>query len=212
MCPLSFRHFLCEYRSFFERMPVVRWNDRRFMSRPGMEICLSLKSVVCLPSVEVDQGDRLLSAGPLNAVRNNWSVIHQVYRLQLHKYPPIDNQFQRYSVNRESINRYDHLFNAQQRQTKQTLGERYVRHKTDKFTSLLNRLSIVAVPRLPNEGHDAGSKNHSHSRYLQCTFAGVAWKHYFTSFHGMWFFDSCSSRLRSTRIHAQPGYLERIRL
>jgi hypothetical protein len=31
---LSFRHFLCQYRSFFERMPIVRWNDRWFMSRP----------------------------------------------------------------------------------------------------------------------------------------------------------------------------------
>jgi hypothetical protein len=31
---LSFRDFLCQYRLFFERMPIVRWNDRWFISRP----------------------------------------------------------------------------------------------------------------------------------------------------------------------------------
>jgi hypothetical protein len=34
-----------------------------------MEICLSLKTFVCLSSIEIDSGDRLLSADPLNDVR-----------------------------------------------------------------------------------------------------------------------------------------------
>jgi hypothetical protein len=61
--------------------------------------------------------------------------------------------YRRYSVNRYTTDPHDHLFKAQERQTRRTRGERHVRHNPDNFTCLIKtntpnyRLSVFSFHR-----------------------------------------------------------------